>query len=338
MDVININKNPNPSVKSFSRILKWGAFILAAVIIITSTVGSVPAGYVGVTVTMGSVSQTVRREGVYVKLPFVQTVRTMEARTQKVEWTNTASPITSASKDLQDVYILAVVTYHISPDKAPKIFQTIGLDYADKKVVPLTLNAIKTHTGKYNVAEILNNREKITNDVNTDVAAQLMANDIILENVSLVNIDFRPEYKEAIEQKQIAEKQVETQQYTLEKQALEAQQQVKKAEADKQAKILEAEAEKQAKILEGEGVEEFNKKVTESITSELLKYKELQNQEKAIDRWNGEYPSVVAGGESIPLIQMPAGSIGSTSGSGTRSSGGAGNTAGTGGNTAGTAN
>lgn len=306
MEVFTGGANPKVSGRLFSRLAKWGALLLAAVIVLTSIVGSVPAGYVGVMVTMGSVSQTVRSEGMYFKLPFVQSIRMMEARTQKVEWNNPSSPITAASKDLQDVYILAVVTYHISPDKAPRIFQTIGMDYADKKVVPLTLNAIKTHTGKYNVAEILNNREKITNDVNKDVAAQLLANDIVLENVSLVNIDFRKEYKDAIEQKQIAEKQVETQQYTLEKQALEAQQQVKKAEADKQAKILAAEAEKQAKILEGEGIEEFNKKVTQSITKELLDYKALQNQEKAIDKWNGSYPSVVAGGDSVPLIQMPA--------------------------------
>ncbi len=306
MEAFNINSNPKTVGRGLSKFVLLGVVILAAIILLTSIFGSVPAGYVGITVTMGSVSPMVRNEGMYMKLPFVQTIRMMEARTQKVEWNSPDTPITAASKDLQDVYILAVVTYHISPDKAPRIFQTIGLDYADKKVIPLTLNAIKTHTGKYNVAEILNNREKITNDVNKDVAAQLLANDIILENVSLVNIDFRKEYKDAIEQKQIAEKQVETQQYTLNKQALEAQQQVKKAEADKQAKILAAEAEKQAKILEGEGIEEFNKKVTQSITEQLLKYKELQNQEKSIDKWNGQYPSVVAGGDSIPLIQMPA--------------------------------
>lgn len=316
MDVINMNPSRKAMGNRLPTIIKWVAIGLAMLIVVTSIVGSVPAGYVGITVTMGSVSQTVRREGIYFKLPFVQTIRVMEARTQKVEWIDSAVPITAASKDLQDVYILAVVTYHISNEKAPKIFQTIGMDYADKKVIPLTLNAIKTHTGKYNVAEILNNREKITNDVNNDVAAQLLANDIILENVSLVNIDFRKEYKEAIELKQIAEKQVETQQYTLEKQALEAQQQVKKAEADKQAQILSAEAEKQAKILEGEGIEEFNKKVTQSITEDLLKYKELQNQEKAIDRWNGQYPSVVAGGDSVPLIQVPTTSNSSSAGSG----------------------
>ena len=329
MEVFTGGTNPRVGGKMVSRVVKWGALLLGVIIVLTSIVGSVPAGYVGVMVTMGSVSQSVHNEGIFIKLPFIQTMRMMEARTQKVEWNNSASPITAASKDLQDVYIQAVVTFHISQGKAPKIFQTIGMDYADKKVVPLTLNAIKTHTGKYNVAEILNNREKITNDVNKDVATLLLANDIILENVSLVNIDFRKEYKDAIEQKQIAEKQVETQQYTLNKQALEAQQQVKKAEADKQAQILAAEAQKQAKILEGEGIEEFNKKVTQSITKELLDYKALQNQEKAIDKWSGQYPSVVAGGESVPLIQMPSSVSGSYSGSGEGSSAaGSGNSAG----------
>jgi len=289
----------------FQRIFIILAVIIAGLILVVNTVGIVQPGHVGIFITAGSVSNSVKGEGLYFKIPFVQSVVEMDSRTRKVEWTNTATPLTAASKDLQDVYILAVATFHITPSKGAKIFKTIGMDYSEKKVEPLTINAIKTHTAKYNVAEILQNREKITRDVNDDLRNQLASYDIVVENVSLVNIDFRPEYKQAIEQKQIAEKQVETQRFTLEKQALEAQQQVKKAEADKQAKILAAQAEKEAKILEGEGVEEFNKKVSQGITDELIKYKSLQNQEKAIEAWDGKYPDVVAGDGAMPLIQVP---------------------------------
>lgn len=288
---------------------KWLVYIIAIlflVILLFNTSGIVQPGNAGIVITAGSVSNEVKGEGFYLKIPFVQTVKQMEIRTSKMEWVSSQNPITAASKDLQDVYVHAVVTYHPVPQKTAVIFKTIGMDYAEKIVGPLSLNAIKTHTAKYNVAEILQNRERITRDVNDDLKEQLSGYNIILENVSFVNIDFRPEYKQAIELKQIAEKQVETQRYTLEKQALEAQQQVKKAEADKQAKILAAEAEKQAKILEGQGVEEFNKKVSSSITKELLEYKALQNQEKAVDKWNGSYPQVVSGGQSIPLIQIPS--------------------------------
>lgn len=282
------------------------AIIIVAVIVLTSVSGVVQPGNVGVVITAGSVADGVKGEGFYLKIPFIQTVRQMEVRTQKMEWASNEAPITAASKDLQDVYVHAVVTFHPMPNQCAVIFKTIGLDYAEKIVRPRAINAIKTHTAKYNVAETLQNRERITQDVNDDLRKQLEAYNIVLENVSLVNIDFRPEYKQAIEQKQIAEKMVETQRYTLEKQALEAQQQVKMAEADKESKILAAEAQKQVKILEGQGVEEFNKLVSASITKELIEYKALQNQEKAIEKWNGQYPTVVAGGESIPMIQLPA--------------------------------
>lgn len=291
---------------SFIKKSLWAiVVIIIAILVITNVSGIVQPGNVGVVITAGSVSNDVKGEGFYLKIPFIQSVKQMEIRTQKMEWVSSENPITAASKDLQDVYVLAVVTFHPLPSQCAIVFKTIGLDYDEKIVRPRALNAIKTHTAKYNVAEILQNRERITRDVNEDLQKQLEEYNIVLENVSLVNIDFRPEYKQAIEQKQIAEKQVETQRYTLEKQALEAQQQVKKAEADKQSKILTAEAQKQVKILEGQGVEEFNKLVSASITKELIEYKALQNQEKAIERWNGQYPQVVAGGESIPMIQLP---------------------------------
>lgn len=280
--------------------------ILVLLILATNTFVVVQPGHEGIVITAGSVSDDVMSEGFYFKIPFVQSIKQMEVRTQKMEWTNSQSPITAASKDLQDIYVLAVVTYHPAQYKSAQIFKTIGFDYAEKIVGPLSLNAIKTHTAKYNVSDTLQNRERITKDVNEDLRRQLAVYNIVLENVSFVNIDFRPEYKQAIEQKQIAEKQVETQRFTLEKQALEAQQQVKMAEADKQAKILAAEAQKESKILEGQGIEEFNKKVSSSITKELLDYKALQNQEKSIDKWDGQYPQVVAGGQSIPMIQLPA--------------------------------
>lgn len=304
MEVVEFGKT-KMTAKPVRGLVILAVFIVLAILFVMNTFGIVQPGNVGIVITAGSVSDNVKGEGFYIKVPFIQTVKQMEIRTQKMEWTSSATPITAASKDLQDVFVLAVVTYHPMPDKSAVIFKTIGMDYAEKIVSPRTLNAIKTHTAKYNVSEILLNRERITMDVNEDLQKQLIGYNIVLENVSLVNIDFRPEYKQAIEAKQIAEKQVETQRFTLEKQGLEAQQQVKKAEADKQAKILAAEAEMQAKVLEGQGIEEFNKSVSSSITKELIDYKALQNQEKAIDKWDGQYPQVVAGGESMPLIQLP---------------------------------
>ncbi len=276
------------------KAIKPAAIAVLVLVLIFTTFGVVQPGHVGIFMTLGMISNDVKEEGVYLKIPFVQSVKHMDVRTRKIEWIKSEETINAMSKDMLDVYVQAVVTYHPVAIKGAVIYRTLGMEFGETLVGPLTVNAIKSNFGKYGVSDIMENREKIIESINTDLREQLAQHNMILEFVSLVNIDFRPELKEAIEQSQIAQKQVETQKYTLEKQALEAQQQVKKAEADKQAKILAAEAE-----------EEYNKKVAESLNDELLKYKSIQIQEKAIEKWSGSYPQVVAGGQSIPMIQIP---------------------------------
>ena len=53
-----------------------------------------------------------------------------------------------------------------------------------------------------------------------------------------------------------------------------------KAETEKKEKILRAEAEKEEKILKAQGEAEANKLLSKSITPELLKWRELDIQEK----------------------------------------------------------
>ncbi len=276
------------------KIIKPAIIVILVLLLIFSTFGVVQTGNVGVLSTLGMVSDNVKREGIYCKIPFIQSIEQMETRTKKIEWINTDEAIYALSKDMMDEYIQMVVTYHIIEDKAATIYKSLGMAYDQNIIAPLTVNAVKTCFGKHTVDEIIQSQEKITAEINDSLKKQLLQYNIVLEFVSIINVDLRPELKAAIEQSKIAEKQVETQKYTLEKQALEAQQQVKKAEADKKAKILAAEAE-----------QEFNQKVSGSINDAILKYKALQSQEKAIEKWNGQYPQVVAGGQSIPIIQLP---------------------------------
>jgi regulator of protease activity HflC (stomatin/prohibitin superfamily) len=276
------------------KAIKPVVIAILALVIIFSTVGVVQPGHIGILMTLGLISNNVKEEGVYFKIPFIQSVKQMDTRTRKIEWTKSETAITAMSKDMLDIYVQAVVTFHPMAEKGASIFKTLGMDFAANIVEPLTVNTIKTYIGKYSISDILQNRETITGDMNGDLRNQLLQFNMVLDFITIVDIDFRPGLKAAIEQREIAEKQVETQKYTLEKQALEALQQVKKAEADKLAKILSAEAE-----------EIFNKKVAGSLTDMLLKYRALQSQEKAIEKWNGAYPQVVAGGQSIPMIQLP---------------------------------
>ena len=255
-------------------------------------------------------------EWIHIRIPLIETIQQMNVRTQTIVFTNnpekypdisnTRARLDSASSDLQDVYVDTIVTFSLEKNQVSKIYQNVWLDYESKKVVPLIINSIKTHTAKFRVSEILTKREEIKKNVEAELSEEFAKEWIVLEWVSLANFDFNAEFKKSIEEKQIAEQRMEKEKYELERVAIQAQQKVKEAEADAEAKVKRAEGEKQAKILEWQGIESYNKLIKLELSSWVLDYKELENQLKAIEKWKWDYPTYYMWGEgwAIPLINI----------------------------------
>ena len=76
-----------------------------------------------------------------------------------------------------------------------------------------------------------------------------------------------------------------------EKQAIENQTNIEKAEADKKVAIAAAEAKAEAKRIEAEAEAEANKKISASLTEDII-------DNKAVDKWDGKLP-IVSGSGSI---------------------------------------
>ena len=299
--------------KIFSNI-KWGVIILSGfiTILIINPFVNIDAGHRGIVFDKlrDGVQSKAWDEGLHFRIPFFQSITQIPVRTQKIVFSNDnsgkftrgenvrqISRLNAASSDLQDVYVDAVVTYHLDPKFVAKIYQEVGMDYAAKKVTPKVADSVKTYTAKFKVAEILTKREEIKEKVLADLKENLEVDNIILEDINLVNFDFNQQFKAAIEQKQIEEQKAEKEKYILQQ-----------IEISSQQKVKEAEATKQAKILEGEGIAEYNKLIQQEISENVLEYKRLENAKMAIDKWNGDYPQTYFGdggaNSPIPLINL----------------------------------
>ena len=262
------------------------------------------------------VKQNVLWEWIHLRIPLIESIIQMNVRTQKILFTNNPEKypdiknvrarLDSASSDLQDVYVDTIVTFSLSKDQVSRVYQDVWLDYESKKVIPLIINSIKTHTAKYKVSEILTNREKIKTAVEEELSKEFSKQWIILEWVSLADFNFNSEFKKSIEEKQIAEQKIEKEKYELERIAIQAQQKVKEAEADAEARIKKAEWEKKAKVLEWEWIEEYNKLIKLELSEWVLNYKKLENELKAIEKWKWDYPTYYMWWEwwAIPLINI----------------------------------
>lgn len=228
----------------------------------------VSAGEVGVTFNRFTGTTMSYSQGTHFRIPLIQAVHDFDVKTQRID-----IDAHSASKDLQKVHVIAMLNSHLDYQKVNDLFVKVGEDYKEKVVEPATQEVIKAETAKFPVDEIIVRREMLKDGIEKALREKLIAYNIILENVNLVNIDFDEEFNKVVEQKQIEEQKIKTAEYQK-RQALEY----------KEKTILEAQAEAEKQRL-------MKTNVNESIIA--LEW---------IKKWNGTLPQTVLGDKSVMMV------------------------------------
>lgn len=246
------------------------AILIGILILILMSFAIVPAGFVGVVTRWGAVNRVIY-PGISMKIPIAESVKKIDTRTLKDQVDASA-----ASKDLQLVTSTIAVNYHLDGKFAAKVYQDVGLNYQDILIAPAIQNIFKATTAKYTAEELITKREQVRVDAENSLAEQLLVYHVVLENFNIVNFDFSKEFNDAIEQKQVAQQQVETAKQLLAK---------TKIEADTAVAQAKGQADSQAAL-----------KNTGALTPEYLQY-------IFITKWNGILPTYLGGG-ALPFFDM----------------------------------
>lgn len=249
--------------------------MVAALVIALASFAMVPSGYRGVVLQLGAVKPTIFNEGVNFKIPFIQTVQPMEVRVQKEEDSQTA-----ASKDLQIVTTKVAVNYSLEPGSVNKLYQEVGMDYRTRVVEPAIAEALKAITAKYTAEELITKRPEVSKEVKDLLTTKLSKYYMKLEDINIKEFAFSEEFNKAIESKQTAEQNALKAKRDLERVKIEAQQQVTQASAEAEALKLKK----------------------QEVTPELIKLKQIEVQQKAVEKWDGKLPSVTGG--ATPFIDL----------------------------------
>lgn len=246
-----------------------GLFLVSTVFKPFTVVG---AGERGVVMYFGKVQDQVFDEGIHPILPIVTTVRKISVRVQKTDVDAAA-----ASSDLQDVSTSVAINWHIDPNRVNQVFQRIGdTDTIVTSIInPAVSEVVKAAVARRPVEDILQQRVELKNEIDAALAERLEPYGILVDDVSLVDFGFSPEFNAAIEAKQVAEQ--------------EAQQAAFRAK--------QAEQEAQAEINRARGQAEAQRLLRENLTPQIL-------QQRAIDKWDGRFPVVMTGEGSLPLINL----------------------------------
>jgi prohibitin 2 len=257
--------------------------IIVIIVILAESIVIVEAGHRGVVLYLGAVENRVLGEGVHFIAPFLEQVVPMEVRTQKFQ-----AEASAASNDLQEVQTVIALNYRIDPTEANKIYQILGVNYADRVISPTIQESVKASVAKFNAEELITKRETAKSVIANAIRSTLAANDIQTQNVFITDFKFSDAFATQIEQKVVAFQKYLTELNNLRSVSVVANQSVAQAEGQARATAARATGESQA---------------IKIITSQLRESPEYL-QWQAISKWNGQMPYAL-GSSGFPFFQLP---------------------------------
>ena len=277
-----------------SHVALAGGLGLAGLLVLFSTFVVIPAGHVGVATLFGSVQPRPLSEGLNIVNPLLA-VTPMSTQVQKYQ-----EKYEAVTKDLQAVLVEMVLNYRLLPEKAPEVYQKIGVNFANVIILPAAQEVLKANTALHVANEILRQRPKIKLDVQETLATWLAKYGVELKEAALANIRFDKAYEKAIEDKQIEEQRAEQKLYELTQAQRQAEIVAATAKGKGDAARAQAEGEADALRTKGEAEATYNAKVAASLTPALI-------QQQYLVRWNGQLPQYMLGADNSVLLQLPGG-------------------------------
>jgi len=243
--------------------VRLAGFSITAVLLIFYTIFAsyhqVQAGHVGVVYQFGGIIGQ-RSEGLQWVAPW-QDLTPASIQVQR----HTFDKLDTFSKQTQDVFISATINVRVSPKAIQGLYRNIGPNWFDVLVTPRVNQFLKDETVKYDTTDIAPNREVLRADVRKRLNDVLASDSIDVVDFLINNISFRPEFIQAIEQKQIATQQ-----------ALEQQQRVAVAKYTADQVRTKAQGEADATLILAMQQAKANDLLAKSITPTLIQYQTVQ--------------------------------------------------------------
>lgn len=250
-------------------IRNWAILGVGALLILILAFGTfrtVGAGEVGIITRFGEVQRTAE-SGLVMKLPFIESLTTMDTRTQKEEVSSSA-----VTKDLQDVEASLALNYSIDRETALKIYKELGVGYKDNIITPVLHESFKAGTAQYSAEELITHRSEAKEKILAVVKERLSSYGVVVSDLNIVNLNFSEAFNKAIEQKAVAQQEVEKAKQELERTKVEAEKKVAAAKADAEAQRLQQ----------------------STLTDLMIK-------KMYIEKWSGELPTTMTGDAGVLL-------------------------------------
>lgn len=285
-------------IMKLSNILGSVAIGVTALVGLTVLGGSwytVDAGYRGVILTNGAVTG-IAEPGLGFKWPIISSVVDISVQNQAVVYDG----VQAYSRDQQTATFSISVNYRIPASEVAVVYSDFGgvEGVINTLVVRQMLEESKNVFGRFNAATAIQDRERLGIEVQTALQ-EAVVGPIIIDSVQIENIDFSDEYEDSIEQRMLAEVEVQRVQQNAEREKVTAEITVIQAQAEADAQLARATAEAEAIRIRGEA----------EAAAIDARGRALRDNPALIDlvqaeRWNGQLPTTMVPNGTVPFMDV----------------------------------
>ena len=320
----NNNSMPNMEPPEFLKNLgKKAGFLYVLIAVIVVLVIAKPfiiinSGEMGIKATAGKFDPTPMNPGFHLFLPFVQTIFIVDTKVRVMNYTSGADQERtqrgSGIKNKNAISVLdsrglpvsidLTVQYKLEPSSAPQTIATWGMAWENKIINPVVRDVARNVVGQYPAEELPVQRNAIAAKIDQQIRKNINAqpgHPVKLLTVQLRNIILPQKIRDQIEMVQVAKQQVQKTRYQVEQANQQAKKKAALATGDANARKIKAQGQANAIKIEADANSYANIEISKSITSNLLKLRQIEVQ--------GKFNDALAVNKDAKIFLTPGGAV-----------------------------
>jgi regulator of protease activity HflC (stomatin/prohibitin superfamily) len=283
-----------------------GLGVVVALSIVFGSWFTIDQGERGVILRYGAVAGTAE-PGLGFKLPMIDTIVRVSVQSKAVVY----EKMEAYSRDQQPADIRLSVNYRIPADRVEIVYANYGGEdgLLSRLIERKVFEETKTVFGRFNAVTAIQERGRLNAEVAMAIQKSVMG-PVVIDSVQIENIDFSEAYEASIEQRMLAEVEVQRLRQNAEREKVQAEITVTQARAQADARRAEAQAQADAVRLAAQAEAEAIQLRGEAEAGAIkLRGDALKDNPGLVsltqaEKWDGQLPRTMLPGGAIPMLNL----------------------------------
>ncbi|CUX56843.1 MULTISPECIES: prohibitin family protein [Agrobacterium] len=284
-------------------------FGIVAIAILSIVFGSwytIDQGERGVILRYGAIAGTAE-PGLGFKLPVIDTVVRISVQSKAAVY----DAMEAYSRDQQPATVKLSVNYRIPVDRVAAVYEQYGSEAGllGRLIERRVFEETKTVFGRFNAVTAIQERGRLNQEIAMAIQEGVQG-PVTIESVQIENIDFSDSYEASIEQRMLAEVEVQKLRQNAEREKVQAEITVTQANASADARRADAQAQADAVRLQAQAdAEAIRLRGDAEALAIKARGDALRNNPGLVsltqaERWDGRLPTTMLPNGALPMIDL----------------------------------